>query len=51
MYRLGFFDLQAGRAAAVAVVMLLVNLVLAGIAGRLIVREPIDPRELEAVAR
>lgn len=51
MYRLGFFDLEAGRAAAVAVVMLLVNLVLAGIAGRLILREPPDPRELDAVAR
>jgi multiple sugar transport system permease protein len=48
MYRLGFFDLQAGRAAAVAVVMLLVNLALAGVAGRLIMREPHDPRELEA---
>ena len=39
MYRLGFFDLQAGRAAAVAVVMLLVNLVLAWVAGRLIMRD------------
>jgi multiple sugar transport system permease protein len=39
MYRLGFFDLQAGRAAAVAVVMLLVNLALASIAGRLILRD------------
>jgi multiple sugar transport system substrate-binding protein len=38
MYRLGFFDLEAGRAAAVAVVMLLVNLTLAAVAGRLIVR-------------
>jgi multiple sugar transport system substrate-binding protein len=36
MYRLGFFDLEAGRAAAVAVVMLAVNLVLAAVAGRLI---------------
>ncbi len=51
MYRLGFFDLQAGRAAAVAVVMLLVNLALAGIAGRLMMRGPTDSRELEAVAR
>jgi multiple sugar transport system permease protein len=39
MYRLGFFDLQAGRAAAVAVVMLLVNLALAWVAGRLIMRD------------
>ena len=39
MYRLGFFDLEAGRAAAVAVVMLLVNLALAWVAGRLIMRE------------
>jgi multiple sugar transport system substrate-binding protein len=39
MYRLGFFDLEAGRAAAVAVVMLLVNLSLAAIAGRLISSE------------
>jgi ABC-type glycerol-3-phosphate transport system permease component len=43
MYRLGFFDLEAGRAAAVAVVMLAVNLTLAWIAGRLIARE--TPRE------
>ncbi len=41
MYRLGFFDLQAGRAAAVAVVMLVVNLMLAWVAGRLIMRD--DP--------
>src|SRR5262249_42261274 len=47
MYRLGFFDLEAGRAAAVAVIMLLVNLVLAWIAGRLIVRE--EPVSREAV--
>jgi ABC-type sugar transport system permease subunit len=40
MYRLGFFDLQAGRAAAVAVVMLLVNLALAWLAGRLTFRGP-----------
>ena len=39
MYRLGFFDLEAGRAAAVAVVMLAVNLTLAWVAGRLIMRE------------
>ena len=39
MYRLGFFDLQAGRAAAVAVVMLVVNLMLAWVAGRLIMRD------------
>jgi multiple sugar transport system substrate-binding protein len=38
MYRLGFFDLDAGRAAAVAVVMLSVNLALAWAAGRLIMR-------------
>ena len=38
MYRLGFFDLEAGRAAAVAVVMLVVNLSLAWVAGRLIMR-------------
>jgi len=49
MYRLGFFDLEAGRAAAVAVVMLAVNLTLAWIAGRLIAREA--PRELGAAAR
>ena len=48
MYRLGFFDLEAGRAAAVAVVMLAVNLALAWIAGRLIAREA--PRELGAAA-
>jgi multiple sugar transport system permease protein len=50
MYRLGFFDLQAGRAAAVAVVMLLVNLSLAAIAGRLIMREPANARALETGA-
>jgi hypothetical protein len=37
MYRLGFFDLDAGRASAAAVVMLGVNLALAWAAGRLIV--------------
>jgi multiple sugar transport system substrate-binding protein len=51
MYRLGFFDLEAGRAAAVAVVMLLVNLALAAVAGRLIMREASDVRELGAAAR
>jgi multiple sugar transport system substrate-binding protein len=44
MYRLGFFDLEAGRAAAVAVVMLLVNLALAWIAGRLLMRDETEPR-------
>ena len=48
MYRLGFFDLQAGRAAAVAVVMLVVNLMLAWVAGRLIVREEPVAREVAA---
>jgi multiple sugar transport system substrate-binding protein len=47
MYRLGFFDLQAGRAAAVAVVMLLVNLSLAAIAGRLLMRDAIGARGVE----
>jgi multiple sugar transport system substrate-binding protein len=51
MYRLGFFDLQAGRAAAVAVVMLLVNLALAWIAGRLIMRDADVPASVEAPAR
>jgi multiple sugar transport system substrate-binding protein len=52
MYRLGFFDLEAGRAAAVAVVMLIVNLTLAWVAGRLIMREAREPREpLRAAAR
>ena len=46
MYRLGFFDLQAGRAAAVAVVMLVVNLILAWAAGRLILRD--EPRNVVA---
>jgi ABC-type sugar transport system permease subunit/ABC-type glycerol-3-phosphate transport system substrate-binding protein len=46
MYRLGFFDLQAGRAAAVAVVMLVVNLLLAWVAGRLIVRDEPVAREV-----
>jgi multiple sugar transport system permease protein len=49
MYRLGFFDLEAGRAAAVAVVMLLINLALAAIAGRLIMREANGTRDLAAV--
>jgi len=48
MYRLGFFDLQAGRAAAVAVVMLVVNLMLAWVAGRLIMRD--DPAARGAAA-
>ena len=48
MYRLGFFDLQAGRAAAVAVVMLIVNLMLAWVAGRLIMRDEPSPREVPA---
>jgi multiple sugar transport system substrate-binding protein len=47
MYRLGFFDLEAGRAAAVAVVMLLVNLSLAAIAGRLIMGGGAAPSETE----
>ena len=54
MYRLGFFDLEAGRAAAVAVVMLIVNLALAWVAGRLIMREatraPNEPRTAGAAA-
>lgn len=52
MYRLGFFDLEAGRAAAVAVVMLAVNLTLAWLAGRLIFRDT-DPgsRPLAAADR
>ena len=54
MYRLGFFDLEAGRAAAVAVVMLMVNLTLAWVAGRLIMRESKDAahgsRQPEAAA-
>ena len=48
MYRLGFFDLEAGRAAAVAVVMLLVNLMLAWVAGRLIMRDDPSPRGVAA---
>jgi len=48
MYRLGFFDLQAGRAAAVAVVMLVVNLLLAWVAGRLIMRDEPPVREVAA---
>jgi multiple sugar transport system substrate-binding protein len=46
MYRLGFFDLEAGRAAAVAVVMLVVNLLLAWVAGRLIMRDEPPAREV-----
>src|SRR5215212_3403960 len=45
MYRLGFFDLEAGRAAAVAVVMLGVNLVLAWLAGRMMMREANGTRD------
>jgi multiple sugar transport system substrate-binding protein len=48
MYRLGFFDLQAGRAAAVAVVMLVVNLMLAWVAGRLIMRDDTAARGVTA---
>ena len=48
MYRLGFFDLEAGRAAAVAVVMLVVNLTLAWVAGRLIMRDDPAPGEVAA---
>jgi multiple sugar transport system permease protein len=51
MYRLGFFDLEAGRAAAVAVVMLLVNLALAAVAGRLMMRDAAAARELEAAVQ
>jgi ABC-type sugar transport system permease subunit len=51
MYRLGFFDLQAGRAAAVAVVMLLVNLALAWVAGRLIMRDADAATSVEAPVR
>jgi multiple sugar transport system substrate-binding protein len=51
MYRLGFFDLEAGRAAAVAVVMLLVNLSLAAVAGRLIVRGAAAPQAPEGATR
>ena len=43
MYRLGFSDLDAGRAAAVAAVMLAVNLSLAWAAGRLIMRNAPEP--------
>jgi len=39
MYRAAFFGLEAGRAAAVAVVMLLLNLGLAVVAARLVQRE------------
>ena len=55
MYRLGFFDLEAGRAAAVAVVMLIVNLTLAWVGGRLIMRgsesDSSEPRAAAARAR
>ncbi|PYR40554.1 MAG: hypothetical protein DMF93_10770 [Acidobacteria bacterium] len=44
MYRLGFYDLEAGRSAAAAVVMLAINLLLAWIAGRLIVRGGVEPQ-------
>jgi ABC-type sugar transport system permease subunit len=36
MYRSAFFSLEAGRAAAVAVVMLLINVALALVAVRLV---------------
>src|SRR6185295_13332172 len=51
MYRLGFFDLDAGRAAAVAVVMLSVNLSLAWAAGRLIMRGATDEPSLAEAGR
>jgi multiple sugar transport system permease protein len=51
MYRLGFFNLEAGRAAAVAVVMLVVNLALAAVAGRLIMRDAEDGRQPGVAAR
>jgi len=44
MYRLGFYDLEAGRSAAAAVVMLAINVLLAWIAGRLIVRGGVEPQ-------
>jgi multiple sugar transport system substrate-binding protein len=50
MYRLGFFDLDAGRAAAVAVAMLGVNLSLAWVAGRLILRGTTDAAEMRSAA-
>jgi multiple sugar transport system permease protein len=50
MYRLGFFDLDAGRAAAVAVAMLAVNLSLAWVAGRLILRGSTDLPEMRSAA-
>jgi multiple sugar transport system substrate-binding protein len=50
MYRLGFFDLDAGRAAAVAVAMLGVNLSLAWVAGRLILRGTTDAVEVRSAA-
>jgi multiple sugar transport system substrate-binding protein len=51
MYRLGFFDLEAGRAAAVAVAMLVVNLALAAVAARLIRRQAQDVSEIGAAAQ
>jgi multiple sugar transport system substrate-binding protein len=50
MYRLGFFDLDAGRAAAVAVAMLGVNLSLAWVAGRLILRGTTGAAEVRSAA-
>ena len=50
MYRLGFFDLDAGRAAAVAVAMLGVNLSLAWVAGRLILRGTTDAAVMRSAA-
>jgi len=50
MYRLGFFDLDAGRAAAVAVAMLAVNLSLAWVAGRLILQGSTDAPEMRSAA-
>ena len=41
MYRSAFFSLEAGRAAAVAVVMLVINVALALVAVRLVRRRPI----------
>jgi len=42
MYRLGFYDLEAGRSAAAGVVMLAINLALAWIASRLIARGGVE---------
>ena len=44
MYRLGFYDLEAARSAAAAVVMLAINLLLALIAGRLMARGAAEPQ-------